>query len=240
MTILLFDMDGVLTEARQPMTVEMAQLVIAAASRHSSYIVTGSDCEKVREQVPPDVLGWLAGVFTCGGNEFWFAGDCVFGARHDFPSEMVEAIEALLKASPYPVRTGAHVERRAGMLNVSVVGRNADPLQRLAYAGFDRTALEREALAATIMTRFPGYEAVLGGDISIDIVPKGRTKAQVAGLLPSKGPVYFFADRLDPGGNDWPLAKALRAASPANRNFRVNSPKDTKVFLEALLHGVMA
>lgn len=238
MTILLFDMDGVLTEARRPMTGEMAALVIAATARCSSYIVTGSDYDKVREQVPEAVLERLAGIFACGGNEFWFAGGCVFGARHEFPAAMVEAIDALIKASPYALRRGRHVERRSGMLNVSVVGRNANPVERRHYAAWDANAHERQALAETIMLRFSDYEAVVGGEISIDVVPKGKTKAQVAEMLPPKGPVYFFADRLDPGGNDWPLARALRGASPENRNFKVASPKDTRVLLEAILHGV--
>ncbi|MEJ6845093.1 hypothetical protein V3589_02570 [Sinorhizobium fredii] len=242
MTILLFDMDGVLTAARQPMTAEMADLIFAATARHSCYIVTGSDYAKVREQIPQKVIDYMTGIFACGGNEFWSGDQHLSSNDHDFPAEMITAIDALLLASPCPIRTGRYIERRAGMLNVSVAGRNASPDQRRAYSDFDRATGEREAIAETIICRFPGYDATLGGEISVDIVPKGCGKEQVAALLPSNsGPVYFFGDRLEPGGNDWQLAVALRKASPANRNFRVNSPKDTKVLLEAILNcGVAA
>ncbi|WP_165913991.1 hypothetical protein [Sinorhizobium americanum] len=241
MTILLFDMDGVLTAPRQPMTAEMADLIVAATALRYCYIVTGSDYAKVAEQVPKSVLDRLTGVFACAGNEYWSGSEPLARRPHEFPVEMFSAIDALIDASSYPIRMGGHVEHRSRMLNVSVVGRRADPDQRLAYAQFDREAGERLAIAATIMTLFPAYDATCGGEISIDIVPKGCGKEQVAAMLPlSSGPVYFFADQLDPGGNDWPLACELRKESPANRNFRVRSPADTKVLLEAMLHQVVA
>ena len=45
-------------------------------------------------------------------------------------------------------------------------------------------------------------EATIGGQISIDIYPKGKNKAQV--LEDILGPITFFGDKCQPGGNDYP------------------------------------
>ena len=55
---------------------------------------------------------------------------------------------------------------------------------------------------------FPHLEASIGGEISIDIHPKGQNKAQVLNDL--EGPITFFGDRCEYGGGDWPLAARIK------------------------------
>ena len=54
---------------------------------------------------------------------------------------------------------------------------------------------------------FPHLEASIGGEISIDIYPKGQNKAQVLDDL--KGLITFFGDRCEPGGNAYPIASKI-------------------------------
>jgi phosphomannomutase len=54
---------------------------------------------------------------------------------------------------------------------------------------------------------FQNLEASVGGQISIDIYPKGKNKAQVLGDI--IGPITFFGDKCQPGGNDYPLVERL-------------------------------
>ena len=54
---------------------------------------------------------------------------------------------------------------------------------------------------------FPHLEASIGGQISIDIYPKGQNKSQVLDDL--EGPIMFFGDRCEPGGNDYPIVSRI-------------------------------
>ena len=55
---------------------------------------------------------------------------------------------------------------------------------------------------------FPHLEASIGGEISIDIYPKGQNKAQVLSDL--EGPITFFGDRCELGGNDYPIVSRIK------------------------------
>ena len=62
-------------------------------------------------------------------------------------------------------------------------------------------------------SRYPQYDFVLGGSISIDIVKKGCGKGQIAEHLRQSYPqetIMFFGDKTFKGGNDYELAQALR------------------------------
>lgn len=238
MSILLFDMDGVLTAPRQCMTADFAETFLKVVNEHRSYIVTGSDYRKVREQIPLCILARLVGVFACAGNELWERGNLIDKRDHDFSSELLKSVAEWIASSRYPLRIGPHVEARTGMINVSVIGRNAWVEERQAYARHDKESGERQALVDLIAERFPEYEATCGGEISVDITPKGWNKSRVAERLPA-GDVHFVADKVQPGGNDWPLAQAL-SASAGNRVFVVSSPVDTLALLTPYLRGKAA
>lgn len=233
MTILLFDMDGVLTAPRQRMTADFSEMFLKVVAEYPAYIVTGSNHQKVREQIPLCILARLACVFACSGNELWERGSLIDKRDHDFSFELLDAVEEWAAASRYPVKIGPHLEMRTGMLNVSVVGRNADADWRQDYAKYDRDRGERKALVDLIAERFPEYEATCGGEISVDITPKGWNKSQVVTMLPAGEDVHFFADRLGPRGNDRPLAEALTIASASNRILRVCAPEETHSLLES-------
>jgi len=237
MTILLFDMDGVLTAPRQPMTDHLASVLIELASSYRCYVVTGSDYAKVQEQIPARVRLRLAGVYACAGNEFWSEGEIVSAEQHDFDPALIQTVEEWIAASSFRVRCGTQIERRTGMLNVSVVGRGAPPELRQAYARHDKETGERGLLVEKIDRLFPAYEATCGGQVSVDIAPKGWNKARVAEMLPKSEAVHFFADRVGPGGNDRPLAHALAASSPVNRVSPVTGPEETQSLLEAYYHA---
>ncbi|GIL01040.1 MAG: hypothetical protein BroJett030_09390 [Alphaproteobacteria bacterium] len=234
-TVLVFDIDGTLTASRRPMEPALALVLADVLARHAGYLVTGSDYAKVVEQIPTQVLVAAAGTFTCVGNELWRGGRAVFSMRHRFPDAMIEAVQALMAQSPYGVRTGRHVEERAGTLNVSVVGRNADAAQRADYQRHDSATGERHRLIAAIERQFPDYEARRGGQISIDISPRGWNKSRVLAEIKARHgdpAVHFFADNLQAAGNDRPLAEALAADGPHHRVHAVTDWRETLAILE--------
>ena len=52
-----------------------------------------------------------------------------------------------LEESNFPLRTGLHIEERVGMINFSVVGRNATVGERKLYVKYDKEHNERNVIA---------------------------------------------------------------------------------------------
>ena len=62
------------------------------------------------------------------------------------------------------------------------------------------------------MKKYPAYDFECGGNISLDIIPKGCGKGQIAHRLRQKYPndkIIFLGDRTYAGGNDYALAAEL-------------------------------
>jgi len=69
--VYIFDVDGTLTPSRKPMTKEFQEVFFDEWSKKNTfYLVSGSDLEKMSEQVPPHILERAAGLFCCGGNDY--------------------------------------------------------------------------------------------------------------------------------------------------------------------------
>ena len=76
-----------------------------------------------------------------------------------------------------------------------------------------------------IEEKFPDLEATVGGQISIDIYPKGQNKAQVLDDL--EGHIVFFGDKCEPGGNDYPIVERLeREWEEGNRDRTIHRVKN--------------
>lgn len=241
--VLVFDVDGTLTPPRAGMDAEMARCLLRLAAMRPIYLVTGSDIGKLRQQVPLEVLDRTRGQFVCSGNELWAGDKLVYSMSHSFPDAVIEFAHEVLAASAYRIRTGCHVEERTGTLNLSVVGRNASMAQRRAYLLHDRQTGERRAIARAIEARFPDYEAHCGGQISIDVAPRGWNKGRVVAEIRSRAPgcpMHFFGDNVGEGGNDRPFARALAADAPHHRVHAVSDWRDTLAILDAAYPAELA
>ena len=53
---LLFDMDGTLTDARQPITDDVVEALRSTKAGIKRHLVTGSDMCKIEEQIPQEIL----------------------------------------------------------------------------------------------------------------------------------------------------------------------------------------
>ena len=114
------------------------------------------------------------------------------------------------RLSDFSLRTGLHIEKRPGMVNFSVVGRNATIGERKMYVEYDTKTKERIRIAKEFQKFFPAIQAVVGGETGIDIFPYGKDKAQIINDFNElKDTLHFFGDRMDPAGNDYPLKKVI-------------------------------
>lgn len=214
--IFAFDVDGTLTPPQQFIDDRFDAFFRSFAAQNTVYLVTGSDRSKLFQQLPDPTLDACRGWFTCSAAELWMDRKLIYQNQHAFPAELIVAARQLINKSRYPHRYGNHVERRTGMLNISTVGRNATLAQRMHYFRWDQQKQERSDFIKWLGSRFSSYEFSAGGQISIDIVPNGWTKAIAKQKMEELHPgcaITFFGDRMDRGGNDKPLGDALRHVS---------------------------
>ena len=200
---LAFDVDGTLTPSRQRIDPSFEEWFLSFCQRNSVYLVSGSDYEKTLEQLGEDICNAVKGVHSCCGNAFYVNGKLQYQNDFELSAEQEKFMYDLVELSAFPAKTGNHLEKRIGLVNLSVVGRNATREQRQFYSGYDYALNERKNLAELIERKFPELQATVGGETGIDIHPKGKDKSQIAAFIK---PFTFFGDKVYPGGNDFTIA----------------------------------
>lgn len=236
-TIYLFDIDGTLTPARQPMTNEFKVVFTSWCKDKIVYLVTGSDYDKVCEQVDTETLNKITGVFGSMGNELYVNGIRKYSNNDTIPQYCIDFLTKKLQSTIYPYEHGTlHFEHRIGMLNFSVVGRDISIETRKKYFEWDSVAKERQSIADEFNKLFPEYEAKLGGQISLDIQRVGKNKAQVVDYLQStynNCQYIFTGDRTLPGGNDYDLAHRI-VTNSLGIVHQVENPDDVLKLMKTL------
>ncbi len=202
----VFDVDGTLTPSRGKMDEQFKTFMLAMADRNDVYIVTGSDRNKTLEQIGEDLYNACKIVFNCSGNDIWEKDKNVFTTEWKLSKELTTILETALEKSKYPVKTGNHIEQRPGMVNFSIVGRNASHIERKDYVNFDTQTGERKLIAKIVNKSDKSITAQVAGETGIDILERKKDKRQVMDWFSEDDTVHFFGDKMEPGGNDEPLA----------------------------------
>lgn len=211
--ILLFDVDGTLTPTRSKIDPAFAAW-FRQEIKWRYAVVTGSDHAKTREQLGEELFN-SSNVFCCCANDYWSNGRNIWSVDWSPPQDLVDWLSHKIIDSSWSIHTGRHIESRVGLINFSVLGRNATIEQRKAYYIWDQLALERAKLATELVDRWPDIAATIAGETGIDIYPEGFGKERILqfvtpGYLDNpEYYVHFFADRTEPGGNDHSLAQAI-------------------------------
>lgn len=230
----IFDVDGTLTPSRSRIDEDFKWWFIEFCIDYEVYLVTGSDYAKTREQLTDQAVLWPIRVYGCSGSEVWEGGELIRSSNWKAPHALYELMYGWLQASKFVARTGQHIEERAGMINFSIVGRGATLAERKLYVEYDKVNRERETIAHIINTEFEGITATVGGETGIDIHPTGADKSQILKDFDlSKDKIIFFGDRMDYGGNDYPLAKANKTG----KNYHVKDWKHTWEILKTYYEG---
>jgi phosphomannomutase len=208
----IFDVDGTLTPSRQPIMPEFKDWFLDFCKHNEVYIVTGSDYPKTLEQLGEDIMFAVRKSYNCSGSDVYEKGKNIYKNHWYPPDELYEFLEGWLLKSPYPTKLGNHIEDRPGMVNFSIVGRNADLEQRKKYYEYDVKFEERRMIAEEINLNF-NFEDItctVAGETGVDIHPVGCDKSQILrDFREDIDFVRFFGDRCEAGGNDYPLLKAL-------------------------------
>ena len=214
----IFDVDGTLTPSRCKIDEEFEEFFYDWILQNNTFLCSGSDLDKLKEQLSPRILNNVYGVFTCMANAYHESDKEVYKKEFIAPYGLEEDLKEILNNSSYEIRTGNHIEERTGAWNFSIVGRNADVEQRKHFKEWDDEIQARQAISSYLNNRYGGViETSLGGDISIDICNHGYDKRQVVPFLSDRYGVdfsdaTFIGDRIHQGGNDYALALAVKAA----------------------------
>lgn len=205
----IFDVDGTLTPSRQSMNADFQRWFLEFIYDNDVYLVTGSDYPKTVEQLGSSICENVSRVYNCSGSDVWEGGVNIRTNKWILPEAAHNWLSERLTASAFSLRTGLHFEHRPGMVNFSIVGRNADVEQRKKYRKWDLETEERDYIAHNFNLAFPELEARPGGETGIDIAPRGANKSQIITDFNEDDVLYFFGDRIDEGGNDYPLAQIV-------------------------------
>jgi len=222
----IFDVDGTLTPSRGIIDLEFKAFFNMFCLANDVYLATGSDKTKTVEQISESTYNLCKRVYNCNGNDVWEGETHIHTNEWILPEEPHEWLSEELTASAFPLRTGLHFEHRPGMINFSIVGRNASAEQRKQYVEWDKEYDERVYIAHNFNLKFPELEAKVGGETGIDIAPKGADKSQIIKDFDKEDVIWFFGDAMHEGGNDEPLAKVVQHSR------HVSNWKNTREYLQ--------
>ena len=217
-TVYLFDVDGTLTPSRGTIQEDFRLWMVDFCEKHPCSLVTGSDQSKTIEQIGEYLYNKFDYQFQCNGNNIYSGKDKeVWRSDWTLPDKCREWLQRALNMSSFRLRTGKHIEERSGMVNFSIVGRNANFKERQEYIKHDEEEDERHRLAERFNVIFGsnGIQAQVGGETGLDITPVGSDKSKVVNWLRHNDVLppdrfVFFGDACHKGGNDYPLAREIQ------------------------------
>ena len=231
-----FDLDGVLAHPREKITKENIKRIknINKCVNARIYIVSGSTFEMIMEQIPENIRVYFTGIFACSGNEYYMRTDeegtfrRVYTTEFNFPTrnKLYTFFQEKIKQKQYKNQYKDLINERPGMVNFSMLGRDAPFEERIEYFKWDQENKERESIVEELKQKFGNYiDVSIGGQISIDIFLKDKNKFQALkyiknfyneldnNIVPDKKVVnhfIFYGDKLNEGGNDYCVLEGLR------------------------------
>ena len=233
-TLLLFDIDGTLTEARKAIKENMVECLKKVSTYEDIDIATvgGSDLPKAKEQLK-SAIDLLKFVFTENGlvyldekKELHKVNKISTFLGYDKLKEFVNFCLKYVAELDIPVKTGTFVELRTGLINVSPIGRNCSQEERDAFVIYNKEHHVLEQFRETLIKNFAekfGLEISIGGQISFDVYPVGWDKRFCLQFIEKLyDNIIFFGDKGYFGGNDYEIitnekiTKGIRVKNPEN------------------------
>lgn len=210
MTKFIFDVDGTITPSRVKIDEQFEKFFIEFCTKNKVYIATGSDYSKTLEQLGETICNTIQRSYNCCGNSVWEKGINVYNNKWKLENVPWHFLETKLIHNNFRPQTGWHFDERPGLCNFSIVGRKATPAQRQKYVEWDTKYEDRKRIAAEFNNNFSkrfNIVAQIAGETGLDIIPIGKDKSQIAEDFDND--TVFFGDKIEEGGNDYPLACAI-------------------------------
>ena len=217
--LVAFDLDDTLAPSKSKVDPSMAQALATLCSYVEVLIISGGRFEQFVGQVlssldPAARLESLHLMPTCGTQYYeWNGSDFsqiyAENLTQEQKSEVIQALEVgARELGLWEEQTwGPIIEDRGSQITFSALGQQA-PVD--AKHAWDPDGRKKERLRSYVADRTPDLEVRSGGSTSIDVTRKGIDKAYGMGRIKQKlglenEQILFIGDRLDPGGNDFPV-----------------------------------
>lgn len=230
--VIAFDLDGTLAPSKSSLPDEMAEVLSSLLDHFQVCVISGGKFGQFEAQLlrglhaSAEQLERLHLMPTCGTQYY----------RYDVAKKVWERVYAELLSETgkkkivaalnkgfddlnYRAKKtyGETIEDRESQITFSVLGQDiveelGEEGLRLKYA-WDPDNKKKEELRAYIAPLIPEFEVRVGGVTSIDVTKPGIDKAYgmkklIEMLEISKEDILFMGDRLQPGGNDYPVQEA--------------------------------
>jgi HAD superfamily hydrolase (TIGR01484 family) len=218
--VLAFDLDDTLAVSKSRIDPAMAGLLAQLLERVEVCIISGGRFEQFEAQVlahldiDEERRRRLHLMPTCGTRYYrWGAGawepvyveDLGEADKRRVVDALTEGARALglWEAQPW----GEIIEDRGSQITFSALGQQAPPEVKYAW---DPDGVKKRSLRDWVARRLPDLEVRGGGSTSIDVTRQGIDKAYgmrrlIERLGLTVADVLFIGDRLDEGGNDYPV-----------------------------------
>lgn len=245
--VIAFDLDDTLAVTKSPISDRMSDLLRKLLEHYDVCIISGGKYEQFKMQVvdrldvPAHLLNKLHLMPTCGTRYYrydelkqeWalqYAEDLSDQEKQDIMRVLEESAKevGLWEEKPY----GDIIEDRGSQVTYSALGQQAPAEKKYEWAA--KNADAKHKLRTLVAERLPNLEVRLGGSTSVDITRIGIDKAYgmeklIQALEISKDDILFLGDKLEEGGNDYPV-KAMGVDTIA-----VEGWEDTALALEGIL-----
>jgi hypothetical protein len=246
--LVAFDLDDTLAPSKSRIHPEMAGLLTELLRQVPVCIISGGRFEQFSAQVldalavGPD-LASLHLMPTCGTQYYeWTGSDWSRVYSEDLTDVQKNTVitaltEGAVELGLWEAQTwGPIIEDRGSQITFSALGQEA-PVD--AKKNWDPSGAKKEKLRAYVAERVPELEVRSGGSTSVDVTRKGVDKSYgmekiKQALNLANDDILFVGDRLDAGGNDYPV-KAMGIGCVA-----VEEWQHTAIFVRGLIATLAA
>jgi len=220
--VLAFDLDDTLAITKTPISDKMVQVLSKILETYEVCVISGARFQQFdiqitsRLQVSPNLLTHLHLMPTCGTRYYRYdepSGEWQMQYSEDLTDEQKQQTREVLESSArelglWPENpAGEVIEDRGSQISFSALGQEAIPKDKYAWDPDGSKKLALRNLAAPLL---PNLEVRAGGTTTIDVTTKGIDKAYgmkklIEVLDITKEDILFFGDKLQEGGNDYPV-----------------------------------
>lgn len=215
----IFDLDDTLAPSKSKVHPEIIDMLVALTRVADVAVISGGRFEQFDSQLLSSIhddaaLARVHVLPTCG-TRYLVHDESGWAEVYNEPLTDEEQARAaavleegaralgLWEASTW----GERIELRGSQVTFSALGQEAPVNAKKAW---DSTGAKKESLRAYAAQRLPDLEVRSGGSTSVDITRAGIDKAYGVAKLLSRldlapDEAVFFGDRLDEGGNDFPV-----------------------------------
>jgi len=240
--LIVFDLDGTLTESKASLDDEMASLLQGLISLVKVCIISGGDWPQFEKQVLARLpqgtrLSNLALMPNCGTKFYIYKNGWKKIYSEDLTlQEKAKILRSLDKAiADVDLKKqklwGVQIEDRGSQITFSALGQEA-PLKE--KKKWDDDMSKRRKIKSLLEKSIPEFSVRIGGSTSIDITKPGIDKAYgIHKLHENLGitlrQMVFIGNAIFPGGNDYPVQQV------GVLSISVEGPSKTKQVVSAII-----